>query len=190
MKSRQDAANARAPELQPEQWAEAQRRFGDAIRLLERGDLRGAQRRAIEATELYRNAELDAIKDQYLSETRRLLAEADRARVGRYAPITLGREKQLLAERLEQVDRQRVKLVELTSKLRAEESAMSREWSEIQRERESIQRQNQELAAQRQGIEERSKAWLEATAEELSQPLKLTESEAGDDADLIDLDAA
>ncbi len=98
LKSRQDAANARAPELAPELWAEAQRKFGEAIRMLERGDLRGAQRREIEATSLYRDAELDAIKDQYLSETRRLLAEADRARVGRYAPITLGRAKQLLAD--------------------------------------------------------------------------------------------
>ena len=40
MKSRQDAANARAPELSPEIWDEAQRKFADAIRLLERGDLK------------------------------------------------------------------------------------------------------------------------------------------------------
>ena len=98
MKSRQDAANARAPELSPDIWAEAQRKFGDAIRLLERGDLKGAKRREIEATSLYRDAELVAIKSQYLSETRQLLADADRARVGRYAPITLGNAKQLLAE--------------------------------------------------------------------------------------------
>ncbi len=98
MKSRQDAANARAPELSPDIWTEAQRKFGDAIRLLERGDLKGAKRREIEATSLYRDAELVAIKSQYLSETRQLLADADRARVGRYAPITLGKAKQLLAE--------------------------------------------------------------------------------------------
>ncbi len=49
------------------------------------------------ATTLYREAELVAIKAQYLSETRRLLADADRARVGRYAPITLDKAKQLLA---------------------------------------------------------------------------------------------
>ena len=98
MKSRQDAANARAPELAPEIWEEAQRKFGDAIRLLERGDLKGSKRRDIEATSLYRDAELVAIKAQYLSETRQLLAQADRARVGRYAPITLGRAKQLLAD--------------------------------------------------------------------------------------------
>ncbi|MDX1515360.1 MAG: OmpA family protein [Woeseiaceae bacterium] len=98
MKSRQDAANARAPELSPEIWAEAQRKFGDAIRLLERGDLKGAKRRDIEATSLYRDAELVAIKAQYLNDTRRLLADADRARVGRYAPLTLDKAKQLLAD--------------------------------------------------------------------------------------------
>jgi hypothetical protein len=97
MKSRQDAANARAPELSPEIWQTAQRKFGDAIRMLERGDLKNAKRREVEATSLYRDAELVAIKAQYLSETRRLLADADRARVGRYAPITLGKAKQLLA---------------------------------------------------------------------------------------------
>jgi outer membrane protein OmpA-like peptidoglycan-associated protein len=96
MKSRQDAANARAPELSPDIWTQAQRKFSDAIRLLERGDLKGAKRYDIEATSLYRDAELVAIKAQYLSDTRRLLADADRARVDRYAPITLGKAKQLL----------------------------------------------------------------------------------------------
>ena len=97
MKSRQDAANARAPELSSEIWKDGQRKFGDAIRMLERGDLKNAKRREVEATSLYRDAELVAIKAQYLSETRRLLADADRARVDRYAPITLGKAKQLLA---------------------------------------------------------------------------------------------
>lgn len=97
MKSRQDAANARAPELSAEIWREAQRKFADAIRLLERGDLKGAKRQDIEATSLYREAELVAIKAEYLSDTRRLLADADRAKVGRYAPLTLGKAKLLLA---------------------------------------------------------------------------------------------
>jgi outer membrane protein OmpA-like peptidoglycan-associated protein len=98
MKSRQDAANARAPELSPEIWSEAQRKFADAIRLLERGDLKTTSSREIEATSLFRDAELVAIKAQYLTETRRLLADADRARVGRYAEITLGKAKKLLAD--------------------------------------------------------------------------------------------
>ncbi len=98
MKSRQDAANARAPELAREVWDKAQREFGNAIRYLERGDLKNAKKNDIEATSYYRDAELIAIKAQYLSETRRLLADADRARVGRYAPLTLGKAKQLLAD--------------------------------------------------------------------------------------------
>ena len=98
LKSRQDAANAKAPELSPEIWAKAQREFGAAIRYLERGDLKRAKQRDIEATILYRDAELVAIKARYLTETRGLLADADRARVGRYAPVTLDNAKRLLAE--------------------------------------------------------------------------------------------
>jgi len=98
MKSRQDAANAKSPQLAPEIWDKAQREFGSAIRYLERGDLKNAKRKDIEATSLYRDAELIAIKAQYLTETRRLLADAERARVGRYAPMTLGKATQLLAE--------------------------------------------------------------------------------------------
>lgn len=98
MKSRQDAANARAPELARDVWDKAQREFGNAIRYLERGDLKNAKKNDIEATTYYRDAELIAIKAQYLSETRRLLADAERARVGRYAPITLGKAQRLLAD--------------------------------------------------------------------------------------------
>jgi outer membrane protein OmpA-like peptidoglycan-associated protein len=98
LKSRQDAANAKAPELSAELWSEAQRKFSDAIRYLESGNLKNAKRREIEATSLYRDAELVAIKAQYLNDTRRLLADADRRRVGRYAPLTLGKAKQLLAD--------------------------------------------------------------------------------------------
>ena len=82
MKSRQDAANALAPKLSPDIWNEAQRKFGQAVDTLERGDLKNAKRREIEATSLYRDAELVAIKAQYLDDTRKLLADADRARVG------------------------------------------------------------------------------------------------------------
>mgnify|MGYP000129708217 FL=1 len=98
MKSRQDAANARAPALSPDLWTKAQREFGDAIRLLERGDLAGAKRKDIEATSLYRDAELVAIKAEYLTETRQLLEDADRVKADRYAPITFARAQKLLAD--------------------------------------------------------------------------------------------
>lgn len=98
MKSRQDAANAQAPELAREVWDKAQKEFGNAIRYLERGDLKNATKNDIEATTYYRDAELIAIKAQYLTETRRLLEDAKRARVERYAPVTLGKAQRLLAD--------------------------------------------------------------------------------------------
>ena len=98
LKSRQDAFNARANELSREIWDKANREFAAAIRYLERGDLKSAKRKDIQATSLYRDAELMAIKAQYLTETRRLLADADKRRVGRYAPFTLNKAKQLLAD--------------------------------------------------------------------------------------------
>ena len=97
LKSRQDAANAQAPQLSRELWDDAQDEFQRAIQLLERGDLKNSKRREIEATTLYRDAELDAIKIQYLADTRQLLADAKRARVDRYAPLTYGRATELLA---------------------------------------------------------------------------------------------
>ena len=98
IRSRQDAANAQAPKLAPDLWDDAQQKFVRAIQFMERGDLQKAKRREVEATSFYREAELIAIKAEYLSETRKLLADADRARVGKYAPITLGKAKLLLAD--------------------------------------------------------------------------------------------
>ncbi|MFQ6005606.1 MAG: OmpA family protein [Woeseia sp.] len=98
LKSRQDAFNARANELSKDIWDKANREFASAIRYLERGDLKSAKRKDITATSLYRDAELVAIKAQYLTETRRLLADADKRKVGRYAPFTLNKAKKLLAD--------------------------------------------------------------------------------------------
>ena len=98
LKSRQDAFNAKAKDLSAEIWTKAERDFNSAIRYLERGDLKSAKRKDISATSLYRDAELIAIKAQYLTQTRRLLSQADKGRVGRYAPLTLDKAKRLLAD--------------------------------------------------------------------------------------------
>ncbi len=98
LKSRQDAANAKAPKLSPEVWQKAQREFGSAIRYLESGNLKLAKKKDILATSLYRDAELIAIKAEYLTQTRQLLAQADKSRVGRHAPFTLNKAKQLLSD--------------------------------------------------------------------------------------------
>jgi|GEM_PF-2423666 len=99
-------------------------------------------------------------------------------------------QRKILAERIEQINNQRIKLVDLTSKLRAEESAMSREWTAVQQERESIQRQAEELAARRVRIDERAKVWLDETAKELATPLKLADADTGSDKKPSDRSAA
>ncbi|MEL6951430.1 MAG: OmpA family protein [Pseudomonadota bacterium] len=97
IKTRQDARAAEAPILSQPIWEDAEEAFGRAISELERGDLKDGRRYGLEAESLYRDAELGAIKTKYLSETRQLLADAERARVDRYAPVTLQKSRDLLA---------------------------------------------------------------------------------------------
>lgn len=96
IKTREDASAANAETFAPELWAEAEEAFDDAARELESDDIRDARERASEAETQYRDAELTAIKAQYLSQTRALLAEAEQARVPRYAPKTLESARALL----------------------------------------------------------------------------------------------
>jgi outer membrane protein OmpA-like peptidoglycan-associated protein len=107
LKSRAGALTAQSDELSSELWNKANREFNAAIRYLERGDLKSAKRKNIEATELYQDAELVAIKAQYLTQTRQLLADADKAKVGRYAPFTLNKAKRLLADAERELDENR-----------------------------------------------------------------------------------
>lgn len=101
IKTRDDAAAARADAFASTLWSQAEDEFDATARRLESGDLRGARRRAESAEAVYRDAELTAIKAQYLSQTRALLAQARDARVPRHAPVTFARAEALL-ERAEQ----------------------------------------------------------------------------------------
>jgi outer membrane protein OmpA-like peptidoglycan-associated protein len=98
IKTRDDAAGANAATFAAQLWAQAESTFDGAARRLESGDIRGARSRGEEAELLYRDAELTAIKAQYLSQTRALLAQAEQSRVPRYAPRTFERAQSLLAE--------------------------------------------------------------------------------------------
>jgi hypothetical protein len=98
IKTRDDATNANAATFAAELWAEGSEAFDSAARRLESGDIRGARSRADEAEALFRDAELTAIKAQYLSQTRALLAEAEQARVPRLAPLTYEKARSLLAD--------------------------------------------------------------------------------------------
>jgi outer membrane protein OmpA-like peptidoglycan-associated protein len=98
IKTRDDANNANAAIFAPQLWIDAGESFSSSARRLESGDIRGARSRADEAEALYRDAELTAIKAQYLSQTRALLAEADQLRVPRLAPNTYAKAQALLAQ--------------------------------------------------------------------------------------------
>jgi OOP family OmpA-OmpF porin len=98
IKTRDDATKANAATFATALWNDAAEAFDSAARRLETGDIRGARSRADQAEGLYRDAELTAIKAQYLSQTRALLAEAEQQRVPRYAPVTYEKARSLLEQ--------------------------------------------------------------------------------------------
>ncbi|MBL8267310.1 OmpA family protein [Steroidobacter sp.] len=107
IKTRQDALVAEAPKFAPEAWAKAADRFQQAMRENESGDLANAQKRAAEAEVLLRDAELIGIKGGVLNEARNLIAQADAAKVERFAPRTLQSAKRHLAEAEQEIQRNR-----------------------------------------------------------------------------------
>ena len=98
IQARNDAEAASAGQFATEQWRDAEERFASAATRLEDGNVNAARSRATDAADLYRKAELTAIKANYLDETRRLIAKAKKDRVERDAPKTLARAESLLMQ--------------------------------------------------------------------------------------------
>ena len=98
LKTREDARKANAKKYVAELWAKAEEAFIDAALELEGGDVKDGQRGGAKAEKLYRKAELDAIKGNYLSETKNLLDQAEKMKVYKYAPKTYEKAKRLLGE--------------------------------------------------------------------------------------------
>ncbi len=96
--SRAAAEKAEAERLAPQYWIDGEKQFIKATRALEKGDEQGADQYNTLADELFRAAELNAFRTQYFSEARRLIAEAEQNKVGKLAPRTLNRAKELLRE--------------------------------------------------------------------------------------------
>ncbi|MBN2089772.1 hypothetical protein JW964_09165, partial [candidate division KSB1 bacterium] len=69
MKARKDAQNTESAKYSSKLWTEAEKKFNDAARELEDGDVNNARKKAGDAETLYRQAELDAIKANYLDGT-------------------------------------------------------------------------------------------------------------------------
>lgn len=96
VEARADAIKAESPQFSSENWKKAEKKFDDAARKLEDGDVNGAKDKGAEAETLYRKAELEAIKTNYLEETWRLLKKADEMDVEDQAPQTLKKAKELV----------------------------------------------------------------------------------------------
>ena len=97
IQARNDAEEASANSFAAKQWKEAEEKFASAATRLEDGNINAARSRASDAEKLYREAELAAIKANYLDETRRLIAQAKKDRVERDAPKTLAKAESLLS---------------------------------------------------------------------------------------------
>ena len=96
--ARQDAMASQAMQYQPEGWQDAEEQFNEAARQLERGKLDNAREDGKEAEALYRKAELDAIKNNYLVNARQLIEQADDQKADKQAPQTFQRAQELLAQ--------------------------------------------------------------------------------------------
>lgn len=95
IKVRMDAMDAEASKFAKEKWKKAEDKFREAARELEDGDVNNAKKKGAEATARYREAELEAIKANYLSETWNLLKKAEEMDVDEEAPKTLQKAREL-----------------------------------------------------------------------------------------------
>ena len=96
--SREAAMQSEAFRLAAGDWAQAEKTLNDAVRALEKGKEPAARKRGDRATELYREAQLNALKAQYLSAARNALLDAEQAKAERLAPRSFARAQALLAQ--------------------------------------------------------------------------------------------
>ncbi|MDG2315773.1 MAG: OmpA family protein [Gammaproteobacteria bacterium] len=110
IESRDDALNVRADNFATALWTDAEEAFNSSSLALEAGDNDIAQARAETAEILFRDAELTAIKAQYLSQTRALLAQAVQDRVPQNSPITYQKAQELLTQAEQAINENRYEM--------------------------------------------------------------------------------
>ncbi|UII27608.1 OmpA family protein [Fulvivirga maritima] len=96
LSARKDAINAEAGSFSKDSWMEAEETMKDAAEELEKGDADDAKEKASTASELYRKAELESIKANYLTKAKKLLEHADDNKVDKRAPKTFNEAKGLI----------------------------------------------------------------------------------------------
>ena len=98
IKTREDAMKVSASTGAVGLWQDAEDQFKGIASDIERGRIKSAQKKLEAGKIAYRDAELAAIKANYLDDTKALLAAASRNKVERFAPKTLAKSKTLLGE--------------------------------------------------------------------------------------------
>ncbi|WP_375578365.1 OmpA family protein [Marivirga tractuosa] len=98
LSARRDAMNAEASQFVKEMWQDAEEEMKDAAEQLEKGDADDAKEGAGKATNLYREAELESIKANYLTNAKRLLEQADDNKIYKEAPKTFEEAKNLISQ--------------------------------------------------------------------------------------------
>jgi outer membrane protein OmpA-like peptidoglycan-associated protein len=98
LNAREDALSAGADYYSKDLYFEAEEQFVKAVKELEKGDRDDSYKESVKAIEIYRQAELSAIKKNLLTETKKLIEEAEDMKVDKEAPKTLAKAKSLLSE--------------------------------------------------------------------------------------------
>jgi outer membrane protein OmpA-like peptidoglycan-associated protein len=98
IKARSDAISAESSKYAPSEWKKADDVFRRAAIQLENGDINDARSNGDRAQNLYREAELIAIKANYLGGAKALLQQAKKDGAHKYAPKTYAKAESLIAE--------------------------------------------------------------------------------------------
>lgn len=96
LEARADAVNVESKKNVPEMWVNAEERLREAGEDLEDGDVNDARETAKSAENLFRAAELEAIKISYLVKTRNQIKKAEDEDVHDTAPVTLNLSRKLV----------------------------------------------------------------------------------------------
>ena len=96
--ARDDAEFYKASEFAEREWKDAEKEFEDAVSLVEKGKVDNAKSEAEQLTLLYRNAEFVSIRRQYVEPTQLRLQEVDKSDASKYAPETLNRARNHIAQ--------------------------------------------------------------------------------------------
>jgi OmpA-OmpF porin, OOP family len=116
LKAREDALNARAPEVALEEFNKSEIALKEAGMAVENGDSNKARQKAVEATNRYRDSELTAIKISVIGPARDAVALALKIEADKQAAKTFATAKSLLTLAEETLNSNRYAVAEATEK--------------------------------------------------------------------------